>query len=353
MAPNYGSIAAILGSAAISAYSSNKAADAQQRAIGNASATSAGATRDALARSDYYNAQARSDLSAYRTLGRSALTDYAGLVDKYNEPFNFKYTGSDEGRNKYRGLVDELNVPFEFDYSGEMPGDFEFSYDGDAMRDDPGYQFRMSEMEQALERGMSARGMNRSGRTMRELARYSGGLASQGFADDYARNYGLARDVYDSQTGNYDRGFATELTEYNSRAADRNARAGRLASVAEMDQEDYNRQLTEYNSQAADRQNRLARLAGVVGMGQAATNQTVSTAQQAGQIGSNLIQAGGQQRAGLQIAAGNATPYAGYNSAAQGAVSNLFAMRNQQTQNQMTQNFMKAMGNSYGHGEGK
>lgn len=383
---DYTTLAAILGSSAISAYSSNQAAKAQQRAIGNASASSAAATRDALARMDYYDARARSDLAPYRTLGQSALTDYAGLVDELNTPFEFSYDGPDDGRKSYRALIGEMDTPFNFSYDGETPGafrptaqyttPFEFEYDGNAMLDDPGYQFRMAEMERALERGMSARGMNTSGRTMRELARYSGGLAAQGFDADYARNYAAAlaehnsridasnriygreRDVYESRVNDYDRDFATELTEYNAAVADRNARVGRMASVAAMDQEDYNRSLAAYNSRVADRQGRLARLAGVVGMGQTATNQGVTTGTQSGQIGSQIRTQGGQQMAGLQVAAGNANPYAGYNSAIQGGLQNYFTAQNQQTQNQMTKNFLtqnqmtnnflRALGNSRG-----
>ncbi len=66
---------------------------------------------------------------------------------------------------------------------------------GSAMRDfsmadyqaDPGYQFRLGEGMKALDRGASARGSFNSGRAMKDLTRFSQGLASEEYGNAFNR----------------------------------------------------------------------------------------------------------------------------------------------------------------------
>lgn len=60
------------------------------------------------------------------------------------------------------------------------------------MANDPGFQFRMSEGQKALERSAAARGGLNSGGTMKALARYSQGVASDEFGNRYNRLANLA-----------------------------------------------------------------------------------------------------------------------------------------------------------------
>lgn len=52
---------------------------------------------------------------------------------------------------------------------------------------DPGYQFRMNEANKAIERSAAARGGLNSGRTMKELTRYSQDVASDEYQNAYNR----------------------------------------------------------------------------------------------------------------------------------------------------------------------
>jgi hypothetical protein len=110
---------------------------------------------------------------------------------------------------------------------------------------DPGYEFRKSEQEKALQRAAAASGGLGSGKFLKDAMRFSGGLADQ--------TYGAAFD--------------------------------------------------RFNVQNTNRFNRLASLAGI---GQTAANQTGAAAGQFGsQIGSNIIGAGNAMAAG-QVGAANA-----------------------------------------------
>lgn len=52
---------------------------------------------------------------------------------------------------------------------------------------DPGYQWRMSEGMKALDRGAAARGMFNSGRAMKDILRFSQGLASEEYGNAFNR----------------------------------------------------------------------------------------------------------------------------------------------------------------------
>jgi len=58
---------------------------------------------------------------------------------------------------------------------------------------DPGYQFRLQQGEQALGRMAAARGGRGGGRAMKEMAKYSQGLASDEYQRAFGRQAGLAR----------------------------------------------------------------------------------------------------------------------------------------------------------------
>lgn len=67
-----------------------------------------------------------------------------------------------------------------------------FDVNASTLANDPGFQFRMAEGQKALERSASARGGLNGGGTMRSLARYSQGLAS----DEYQRAWGRQTDRF-------------------------------------------------------------------------------------------------------------------------------------------------------------
>lgn len=79
-----------------------------------------------------------------------------------------------------QGSVNALN-----DLMGS--GYFDKPFDASQLAEDPGYQFRLAQGEQAINRGASARGDFFSGRAGKELSRYGQGLASQEYGNAYAR----------------------------------------------------------------------------------------------------------------------------------------------------------------------
>jgi hypothetical protein len=68
------------------------------------------------------------------------------------------------------------------DPNNELNARFQFNPD-----EDPGYQFRLAEGQKALERSAAARGGLNSGGTLKALARYSQGVASDEFQRSFER----------------------------------------------------------------------------------------------------------------------------------------------------------------------
>jgi len=65
--------------------------------------------------------------------------------------------------------------------------DFQRDFTMSDFQKDPGYAFRMAEGQKAIERSAAARGGLNSGATLKSLARYSQGLASEEFNNAYNR----------------------------------------------------------------------------------------------------------------------------------------------------------------------
>jgi hypothetical protein len=161
--------AAIVGGAVIGGIATSSAgsdaADAQVEAANTASATSLEATREQIAANRAIYDQNRADSQPWRDAGTEALTQMRG--------------GTQPG--------------------GDYNRDFTLS----DFHKDPGYQFRMDQGTQALERSAAARGGLMSGGT---------GKALQQYGQDYA-------------TGEYS-------NAYNRFNTDRTTRFNRLASIA-------------------------------------------------------------------------------------------------------------------------
>lgn len=64
--------------------------------------------------------------------------------------------------------------------SGALTSGFDFE-------SDPGYQFRLSEGQKALERSLASRGLSQSGAALKAAQEYGQGLASQTYQDAYNR----------------------------------------------------------------------------------------------------------------------------------------------------------------------
>jgi len=148
---------------------------------------------------------------------------------------------------------------------------------------DPSYQFRLQQGQQALENSASAKGLLRTGGTMKDLIDYGQNAASQEYGNAYNRQFGAYQaDVQNQQAAydrqlqgaeaSYDRNYQANLTQnelaYNRASSeyDRNAQLGAQAwdrnfnaGMAQNEQA-YNRSATEYdrnvqNQMAVDQTN--------------------------------------------------------------------------------------------------
>lgn len=193
-----GAVAAIgaIGGAAIGAYGSNKAAGKQADA----------ADRATQLQSDQYQ-QTRADQAPYRDAGYAALSTLGGSTAPGGE-FNRGFKMSD-------------------------------------YTTDPGYQFRLEQGEQGINRAATASGSRYSGATLKALSRFNSNQASQEFGNSFNR--------YQTDIGN---------------------RFGRLASMA--------------------------------GIGQTATNQTAVAGQAAASGQAQTIQNAGAARASGYVGTANA-----------------------------------------------
>ena len=75
------------------------------------------------------------------------------------------------------------------------------------MQQDPSYQFRLQQGQQALERSAAARGTLLTGGTLKDLAGFAQGLASSEFDKIYNRNLGEYRQAYDIFNNNQSNQF--------------------------------------------------------------------------------------------------------------------------------------------------
>jgi hypothetical protein len=275
-------IAGVAGSA-ISANAAKSAANTQTDAARDANATQ-------LA---MFN-QTRDDLLPYREFGKDALQRlYMLAASDSASPGKYPaYTPTeayDPSANPYSP------VPA---YSGPSEAD---------LRADPGYQFRVSEGQKALERSAAGKGLLLSGGQLKDLTRFGQDQGAQEYGAAYARGYARNQDLYG-------RNLATNQLDYG-RGYQHNADLyGRTLEAYQ----------TRYNTLMGLRKNQFGELAGVAGAGQGAVNTLGQlggqTAQQLAQttIGAGNAQAAGQVgsanawNAGLGSVAGAGNQYMNY-----------------------------------------
>lgn len=148
---------AIVGSAALGAYSSNRASSAQAGAIGDAAQVQAQSAQDAAAvQKQMFDKQVelQAPFREAGLAGQNRLMDLLGLSGKTNAAGY----GSEVGKFS--------DTPFTAD---------------------PSYQWRLSQGQQALERSASARGGLFSGRAGKDMTDYAQGAASQEYGNAYNR----------------------------------------------------------------------------------------------------------------------------------------------------------------------
>jgi hypothetical protein len=125
------------------------------------------------------------------------------------------------------GGAGSLMTPFGEEFNG---GQYAFNPNSvDVLAQDPGYQFRLSEGQKALEHSASARGGALGGRAGKELARYGQDYASNEYGNAYNRAF------QENQVG-YNRAFQEYQNRYNIYNQEQGNQFNRLASLAGMGQ---------------------------------------------------------------------------------------------------------------------
>lgn len=236
--PVGGAIGGTLGGAIEGGDTSSNAANAQVSAANQASQDTLTATRESNALAEKIYNQNRADQAPFRDVGVGSIYQLRDLT-------------SPGGQLSRNFTMADFNA-------------------------DPGYQFRLQQGEQALNRGAAAAGRYDSGRSLKDLISFNSGNASQEYGNAYNR----------------------------------------------------------FNNDNTTRYNRLASLAGV---GQQATNQIGAFGQNyANAVGGNTINAAGVI-GGNTIGAGNAraSGYIGSANALNNGISNAF---NQYQSNQFLKN---------------
>lgn len=181
---------AAAGSVGVGLYSANKASNTQEAAAQQASTD--GNRQFDLSRSDQLAqlAQARTDSAPYREAGATSLAQ----LMKANAP------GGEYSQNYER-------TPFEAD---------------------PGYAFRQSEGERGIERAAAAGGGRYGGATLKALARFNSGLASQEYGAYDARQNAAESLFEGRKTNSYNR--ASNLAGLGQTANNAATQAGQTAT---------------------------------------------------------------------------------------------------------------------------
>lgn len=187
-------IAAAAVSVGVSAYSASRqssaakdAAKGQQRAADQATA---------LQREQWL--QSRQDIAPWRLAGMRGLNVMQRMAERGPPRFQ-PFTGPN--------ALNPANYAFQAPTEADM-------------MQDPGYQFRMQQGQQALERSAAARGGLLSGGFARGLTEYAQGMGSQEYGNVYQRRYGenqlrYGRDLAQNQS-QYERALQRYTTNYNA-----------------------------------------------------------------------------------------------------------------------------------------
>jgi hypothetical protein len=123
----------------------------------------------------------------------------------------------------------EFAAPAAFDYKNPefaQPGAFSFGA-GDYQAD-PGYAFRLSEGQKALERSAAARGGLISGGALKAATRYGQDMGSQ----EYGNAFNRALTQYGTKVDTANTGFNRAITGYNAQVNASNEGYNRLAGLA-------------------------------------------------------------------------------------------------------------------------
>ena len=173
------------------------------------------------------------------------------------------YTGQ-----KLTGGEDIPGVP-QFNYAAFDPGQGFQAPKGEQVYDDPGYQFRLNQANEAFQNAAYAKGIMGSGGTLKDFLKYNQDMASQ----EYTNAYNRAKDVYDTNWNNrlntYTTNFNTAAAQYAPNLTEWQVRA---SDLRKQQDDAYNRAWDQYKTDMDNyykgQENAWNRIYGATGLGQ-------------------------------------------------------------------------------------
>lgn len=243
--------AALIGSAVIAGGTAAAAGAAQSRAAGRAANTSSrAAASDRALQWSMYQRQ-RADFDRYYGKARGDLntgfSQAIGRLAPYDDP-------GPAATNRLAALA------------GVQGGQAQLA----ALQSDPGYQFRLQQGTQAVDRGAAARGMLMSGANQKALTEFGQGLASSELNNAYNRTAGVADAARTTATNMADlyRGKGQALANL---ATGQGTQLGNLATNTTNAVQNINQNNLQ-NQVAANTAQGQARASAYTGVGNAANN---------------------------------------------------------------------------------
>jgi hypothetical protein len=294
---------AIVGSAVVGGIASSSAANSQSEAAGKAADATLQANRENIDFQKWLYGEQKATNQPWYDAGQQALQSLqSGLQNGTFDPGQYESVGTyDPGTLNTQGVAD--------------PGVFTGQVD---LTSDPGYQYRLQEGIDALDKSAASRGLLQSGAQAKAVTEYASDQASQ----EYSNAYGRALTEYGSQVDAYGRQVNAMTTDYNANANRQNT----LYNQA------YQNQNTAYNANASRANTLYNQLAGLSGTGQTAANANNSAAANMGSSVGNSTLNTGQALANMYTTQGTAQA-----QAAQGIGQSVnTALQNYLTYNAMT-----------------
>jgi hypothetical protein len=288
-------MSAMIASAVVGGFASNKAASTQASAARDAGNLQAQAAREQIASQERMFERQVQLQEPWRQAGINALGQLTSPATQLPAAFS-----------------PQTGLPGQFNPRTGMPSEFTGQVD---MTRDPGYQFRLSEGLKALDRQAAARGGLISGSALKAAQRFGQDYAS----GEYGAAYGRALTEYEAQLQRNQLGYGRELQQYGL--------------GVELNQMGYGREMDVYNAAVGRADTSYNRLAGQAGIGQTATGQLASAAGQTGANISNIIGQGAQLQ-GQAIAAAGQARASGYVGAANSLIGGASNYANYNMQNQ-------------------
>jgi hypothetical protein len=280
-------VAAIVASAAVSAYSSKKASDAQGSAIKNASDAQAEATMYATDVQKEMFDIGRGDLAWARKMGEWAGQSHAGEVPGLKD---YEFSETPDLENLKGG------GPGEFGFDESMDK-FEFDFD----TNDEIFKWKQKETQRLVDQKMAAMGNMRSSANLTQSREALMNLMSQEVDEQYKRQW----TTYQTNASELHNKFNRAASEYNINSAEFANNFNRSLTVS-MNEFNANRQneIMGYNK-LTDLQNRLEnQYWNRINTGLAGSGQSAALAQNAGQGLANTYMQGGQNQANMQMLQG-------------------------------------------------